>query len=337
MDMERKSLRIGAAVIGGAILLRLLSGSFFGSAVQALGRQEVASLLLFLETGRIVRAPQLPDSTLPPETAPEETQPTVHTQPEEAGAQAVFSASDAELIELHNYCGYEADVSAMLQQPLSWDLTGDSPTVLILHTHATESYTNTENYPESSSYRSLDESYNMVSIGDRVTKLLEAGGIQVIHDRSAHDAPSYNGAYTQSRESVQQYLDQYPTIALVLDLHRDAIEDSSGNQVGYTLRTAAGTAAKLMLVVGTDAGGLTHPNWQDNLALAVKLQAQLEKNHAGICRPISFRSSRFNQDLSAGAVLVEVGAAGNTRQEALLAADILAEAILALAHGSIAS
>lgn len=332
MDIEHKSLRIGAAVIGCALLLRLLSGSFLGSAAQALGQQELASLLLFLETGRVVRSPQLPDSSLPPETTPEETVPL--TLPEEAPDQAVFSLSDAELIELHNYCGYDVDVSAMLQEPLSWDLTGDGPTVLILHTHATESYTNTENYTESSSYRTLDENYNLVSIGDRVAELLEAGGIQVVHDRTLHDEPSYNGAYTQSRESVQQYLDQYPTIQLVLDLHRDAIEDSSGSQVGYTLRTDTGTAAKLMLVVGTDAGGLSHPNWQENLSLAVKLQAQLEKTHAGICRPISFRSSRFNQDLSAGAMLVEVGAAGNTRQEALLAAEILAEAILDLAYGS---
>lgn len=334
MDMERKTLRIGAAVIGCALLLRLLSGSFLGSAVQALGQQQVASLLLFLETGRVVRLPQVQDDTKPPETTPEETVPPAPTQQQGESAQAVFSKADAERVALHNYCGYEADVSALLQQPLSWDLTGDGPTVLILHTHATESYTNTENYTESSSYRTLDTNYNMVSIGDRVAALLEEGGVQVIHDRTLHDKPSYNGAYTQSREAVQAYLEQYPSIRLVLDLHRDAIEDSSGSQVGYTLQTDAGTAAKLMLVVGTDAGGLSHPHWQDNLSLAVKLHAMLEKDNAGICRPMSFRSSRFNQDLSPGAVLVEVGAAGNTRQEALLAAEILADAILDLAHGA---
>lgn len=333
MDLERKSLRIGAAVIGCALLLRLLGGSFLGSALQVLGQQEITSLLLFLETGRVVRLPQAQEHTEPPETTPEETLPPP-TQQEEGPVQAVFSPVDADLVSLHNYCGYDVDIPTMLQQSLEWDLTGDGPTVLILHTHGTESYTNTENYTESSSYRTLDTNYNLVSVGDRVAKLLEAGGIQVIHDRSLHDEPSYNGAYTLSRESVQQYLEQYPTIRLVLDLHRDAIADSSGKQVGYTLQTDAGTAAKLMLVVGTDAGGLSHPHWQGNLSLAVKLQAQLEKNHTGICRPISFRSSRFNQDLSAGAVLVEVGAAGNTRQEALLAADILAEAILDLAHGS---
>ena len=92
-----------------------------------------------------------------------------------------------------------------------------------------------------------------------------------------------------------------------------------------------------MLVVGSDAGGLSHPHWQENMALAVKLHAQLEKNCPGICRPISFRSQCFNQDLSPGALLVEVGAAGNTRAEALLATEQLAQGILALAHGTVTS
>lgn len=334
MKMERKTLRIGAAVIGCAVLLRLFGGSVLGGAVQALRQPQVASFILFLETGRILRPAQASETTEPPQTQPQETGPTGPDQ-QEPDLPVVFTSADAELIELHNSCGYEADIAAMLQEPLTWDLTQDGPAVLILHTHGTESFTNTENYEESSSYRTLDENYNMVSIGQRVAERLEAGGIQVLHDRQLHDKPSYNGAYTQSRESVQRYLEKYPSIRLVLDLHRDAIEDSSGNQVGYTLKTDAGTAAKLMLVMGTDAGGLYYPNWRENLSLAVKLQAQLEKNNPGSCRPMSFRSSRFNQDLTPGAVLVEVGAAGNTRQEALVAADLLAQAILDLAHGSV--
>jgi len=121
---------------------------------------------------------------------------------------------------------------------------------------------------------------------------------------------------------------------MVLDIHRDAAEDGSGEQINYTVQTDKGESAKLMLVVGTDAGGLEHPLWQENMALAVKLHAQLQKANPDICRPISFRASRFNQDLSPGALLVEVGAAGNTRQQALVAAEILAEEILGLAKGS---
>ena len=324
MDIERKSLRIGTAVIGCAILLRLLSGSFIGNTVQLLGQSDLASWILFFETGRFIRPVPNPGETLPPETvAPTEPEPPEPVLP-------VFSPADGDLVSLHNYCGYSVDIPAMLQQPLQWDLTGDEPTVLILHTHGTESYKE----QQSASYRSEDIHTNVVSVGTYLAQLLEQAGISVLHDQQLHDKPSYNGAYTQSRESVQAYLDQYPSIRLVLDLHRDSIEDSSGQQVAYTLSTSQGSAAKLMLVMGTDAGGLSYPNWKENLSLAVKLQAQLEKNNPGLCRPISFRSSRFNQDLSPGAVLVEMGSAGNTRQEALRAAELLATAIVNLSHGT---
>ena len=116
----------------------------------------------------------------------------------------------------------------------------------------------------------------------------------------------------------------------MLDIHRDAVEASDGEQLGFTV----GSAAQLMLVVGTDASGLSHPGWPENMSLAVKLHAQLEKNTPGICRPISFRSQRFNQDLSPGALIVEVGAAGNTRQEALEAVELLGQAVIDLAQGA---
>jgi stage II sporulation protein P len=163
---------------------------------------------------------------------------------------------------------------------------------------------------------------------------LEDGGVEVIHDRTVHDYPSYTDAYSQSRKSIQKYLKQYPDICLVLDLHRDALQDSKGNQIGYTVEVEGQAAAKVMLVVGTDVSGLKHPNWRENLSMAVKLHVQMEKTAPGLCRPISFRSQRFNQDLSTGAVILEVGAAGNTRQEALKSIEVVAKSILALAWGT---
>ena len=163
---------------------------------------------------------------------------------------------------------------------------------------------------------------------------LEVMGAVGLLFRTAHDAESYNGSYAHARTSLEQYLSRYPTIRLVLDLHRDAAEDADGNQINYTVDTPEGQAAKLMLVMGTDAGGLTHPAWQDNLSLAVKLHAQLQKLCPEVCRPLQLRTSRFNQDLSPGALLVEVGAAGNTMSEALLATDILAQGIIALTYGA---
>ena len=120
----------------------------------------------------------------------------------------------------------------------------------------------------------------------------------------------------------------------MLDLHRDAYEDAEGNQAAHTVFSEGTALAPLMFVVGTNYGGLTHPNWQQNLALALKLQTQLEGLCPGICRNLNLRSQRFNQDLSHGSLLVEVGASGNTYAEALGAAKMLADAILSLAHGS---
>lgn len=340
MDLERKSLRIGAVAILCAIAFRLLGSGVIDTAVQALSKPEVASFLLYLETGRVVRPSQLSPEAETTEPVPETTAPAVvqQTVPQEPlvteEVRAAFSQEDALSVEVNSVCGYEVDVGALLQQQLDWDLMAEEPSVLILHTHGSESYTKTETYVESADYRTLDTQYNVVSIGARLAQLLEAGGIKVVHDVTLHDQPSYNDAYQQSREAVQAYLAQYPSIRLILDIHRDAAEDSSGQQVAKTVSVGGQTAAQLMLVVGTDAGGLTHPDWKENMALAVKLHAQLEKNCPGICRPISFRTQRFNQDLSAGALLIEVGTAGNTRQEALLAVERLAQGILDLAKGT---
>ena len=173
----------------------------------------------------------------------------------------------------------------------------------------------------------------MLSIGERVVEVLAQHGISAIHDRSLHDYPNYNSAYSNSREAAQYYLNRYPTIQLILDLHRDALE-SGGKQLRTAAQVDGASAAQLMLVMGTNAGGLSHQNWEQNLSLGLKLQCQLERQSPGITRPMALRSQRFNQDLLPGALLVEVGAAGNTHREALLAAEQLAHAIGALSRGT---
>ena len=332
MDHQKKSLRTGAAVILCAVAMRLAAGGFFQPVADFLAQPNISSFLIYLETGRIVRfsSSDQPLSVFAAESP----------APDFAGEAAVplelpvFSAGDAANVQIKNNSTAKPDVEALLESPLSWDLTGDEPAVLILHTHSTESYTKSdgENYKESSAFRTLDEQYNMISVGDHLTKLLEAGGITVLHDRELHDYPSYNGSYNHARKSMEQYLAEYPSICLVLDLHRDASGDNSNQMV--TRATVDGKkSAQLMLVVGTNSSGLKHPNWEENLALALKLHVQLERINPGICRYINLRSQRFNQDKSPGALLVEVGAAGNTHAEALLAVEVLAEGILALDKG----
>ena len=332
--MEQKVLRVSALVIAGALLLRLLSGGALGSALNLTLSPEWASWMIFLQTGHLVRpgdiafspAPSQPDSP----AAPTQPEPVIPTEPD----LPVFSADDAQALTINSSFSYSADLPGLLTQPLTWDLTGDAPTVLIVHSHGTESFAPTGEYQEVSPYHTLDNHHNMISIGAHVADIVEAGGICVIHDTAIHDNPSYNASYSNSRKSAEAYLAKYPSIQLVLDLHRDSIEDENGNQVAQTVFAQGTTLAPLMMVVGTDYGGLTHPQWRENLSLALKLQTQLEGICPGICRNINLRSQRFNQDLSGGALLIEIGASGNTRQEALRAAEILAEGILSLAHGS---
>jgi stage II sporulation protein P len=235
-------------------------------------------------------------------------------------------------------CSYRPDAQKLLLQPLQWQLQAEIPTVLIIHTHGSESYTAQpgQDYAKSGDYRTLDTDYNMIALGDYLATLLEAAGIRCIHDRTLHDYPSYNSAYGNSRSAAQAYLQQYPGIRLVLDLHRDAVLLSDGSQYTPIVTVAGEQVARMMLVVGSDGSGMHHPHWRENLATAVKLQALLERQAPGITRPTLLRAQRFNHDLSNGALIVEIGAAGNTLQQAMAAVPYLAEAIIALSAGATA-
>jgi len=330
VDHKHRAVRIGLAVLLCVFAVQAI-GFLKQPMTKLVSYPEAASLLIYLETGRIVQ-PTLPAYVTEPTETTEVTQPT---QPEQAGI--IFSEEDAALIQVSNFSHYAVDIPALLTTRLQWDLTEDLPKVLILHSHATESYTQSAqfSYTPSSAYRTLDTQYNMVRVGEALKEALENKGIGVIHDTTLHDHPSYNDAYLNSRDAAQQWLEQYPSISLVIDLHRDAAGDTPNGQLTTSAVVEGEASAQLMLVVGSNAGGRYHPDWEENMALAAKLHAQLEKRFPGICRPISFRTERFNQDLSAGALLIEVGAAGDTLEEALVAVGALAEGIADLALGTI--
>lgn len=344
MKPEQKSLRIGAAVILLAVLLRLVGGGIWNDLTNLLLKPKVSSFLLYAGTGRMFYMPgetkpgtptQPVENTAPAETEPAETEGTepVETEPTQP-VRAVFSAQDGALVTLTNHPGYKLDMEALITAPLDWNLTGDAPKVLIIHSHASESYENTENYAGWWNYRTTDNRYNMVSVGNYLAQCLQEQGISVIHDTTVYDYPSYDNAYVLSRQAVENYLEQYPSIQVVLDIHRDAYEDKYGNQVRNTVNIGGITSSKLMLLVGSNASGQGHTQWQENLSMAVKLQTVLERMYPGLCRPLALRSTAFNQDVSPGALLVEVGTAGDTRQDALHAVKFLAEGIAALAYGS---
>lgn len=329
MNRNAKSILIGVAAGLGAFGLCIFSTVIVQAAARTFSDPEAVSTLMYLQTGRVIRFQKVEEQSVETPTTPEQTEPAViPDQPEEV--LAAFAQEDAQLVQVHSYCGYTANVQTWLEQPLSWDLTQQEPTVLIIHSHATEGYADTE----SSGYRTIDTDDNVVAVGAALKTALESKGIGVIHDITLHDSPSYSDSYANSRETVEAYLEKYPSIALVLDIHRDAVTEDDGDEMAFSAQYNGQEAAQLMLVVGTDAGGLTHPDWESNMSLAVKLHAQLEKTCAGICRPISFRSQRFNQDLSPGALIIEVGGTGNTQQQALASVEILSQAICTLAAGT---
>ena len=204
---------------------------------------------------------------------------------------------------------------------------GDGPQILILHTHGSEAYSQTDGqtYTESDPYRTTDCTRNVVRVGEEMATVFRAHGFQVVHDTTLYDYPAYNGAYDRSGAAVREWLTKYPTIRLILDVHRDALVGSDGAVYKLVSTEADTKVAQVMLVVGTDGSGAAHPRWRDNLALAVKLQQGLTLGYESLARPIVLRNSRYNQHLLPGSLLVEVGGHGNTLTEALAGARLWAD------------
>lgn len=207
----------------------------------------------------------------------------------------------------------------------------DEPQVLIMHTHTTECYMpyTGDIYDTTYSTRSTDNSRNMVAVGDVIAEQLQAAGIGVLHDVTQHDYPSYNGSYDRSAKTVRDYLEKYPSIKVVLDIHRDAIV--SGDTVtAPVVETDQGTAAQVMIISGCDDGTMDYPNWRDNLAFAIDLQQQMESDHPGFTRPVLFDYRLYNQNLTTGSLLIEVGSHGNTLPQALLAGEWIGQSLVNL-------
>lgn len=238
-------------------------------------------------------------------------------------------------LSIKNETSYDIDVSGMLAEGSQVKLPAGEPQILIIHTHSSEAYTpaGLDRYEASDTNRTEDKEYNIVRVGDELTALFQQAGLNVIHDREIYDYPSYTGSYERSGAAVQGYLEQYPSIAIVIDMHRDAL---GANGVVYkTMAEESGVcASQVMLLVGTDDSGLYHPNWRSNLSLALYLQNAVSAVHPTLMRPVSLVQQRYNQHLTGGSLILEVGSNGNTLQEALAAirlfADAAAPALLAL-------
>ena len=231
-------------------------------------------------------------------------------------------------IYVYNRTEEELDASLLQEGAVDVPL-GEGPQILIVHTHGSEAYSMTDGdtYEESDPYRTTDCSHNVVRVGEEMATVFRAYGFQVVHDTTLCDYPAYNGAYDRSKAVVEQWLAQYPTIKVVLDVHRDALVGSGGEIYKMVTTEAGQKVAQVMMVLGTDASGADHPRWKDNLAFALRLQKNLIRGYTSLARPTVLRRGRYNQHLSPGAILVEVGGHGNTLSEAIAGGRLWADSV----------
>lgn len=214
-----------------------------------------------------------------------------------------------------------------IEPTLDIDLAS-GPAVLIYHTHTTESYMDSaaDSYPAGFNFRTTEPDKNMVSVGDAITAELKAAGIGVIHAGEIHDYPKWNGSYGRSAETIKAILAEYPSIRVVLDIHRDAI--CSGNDVIAPVAEVEGRqSAQIMIISGCDKGDMNMPDYRKNFHFACKLQQTAESMYPGFTRPILFDYRKYNQDLTPGSLLIEVGSQGNSLEEAQYAGTLTGRAL----------
>lgn len=267
-----------------------------------------------------------PDSAPPPETSPVSYEDTV-------GSSDIQTVSISTSEKLTNETAYtvELDVLSQLPYPIAAvaasgeaasgeeqdavSVFGESqPQVLILHTHGTECYADSQS---GGSYRCRDTEKNVVRVGRELAEVLTQRGLSVIHCEEMFDEDSFIKAYSNSYNAVREYLDQYPSIRYVIDLHRDAVSDGHGGYADLSVSLEGESCAQMMLVVGTDEAGAKHPEWRNNLRVALQLQTDVQQRYPGLMRPLNLRRASFNQQLSPGYFLLETGSCGGTMEEAL--------------------
>ena len=228
------------------------------------------------------------------------------------------------LPSVHSGGRTQVDYRSLLEAGWDCDPAPDGPQILILHTHSCEAYTPEPGEPPvKDDFRTLDTDHSVVAVGDTLTSTLESMGFSVVHDRSLYDYPSYNGAYDRSGAAVESWLREYPSLRVVIDLHRDSL---GGKRTEYLLPDGS-ASAQVMLLLTTGENGLYHPEWKRNLTLGLEIQSEMEYRYPGLARPLYLSPARYNQQLCAGSFLAEIGTEANSLSEAKRAAAMLGECI----------
>ncbi|MDR1101820.1 MAG: stage II sporulation protein P [Clostridiales bacterium] len=269
--------------------------------------------------------PQPTDAAVPTEL-PADMKPVIALDMHPDGGEGYLQAGG---VMIKNHTTYTPDPTELLAQDLSFNLKESGPKVLITHAHSSEAYTPTDSdfYNPSDPSRTQDMRYTVMHVGEEMAKVLNDMGISTVQDRAVHDYPSYNGSYKSSLAEIQKYLQEYPSIRVVLDVHRDAMQRDDGTRLKDVTEINDEKVAQIMLVTGTDQAGLSHPNWQSGLKFAMKWQSVMNSDYPRLTRAIDFRQERFNTHATLASVIVEVGSVANTLDEAVRGGKYAAESL----------
>ncbi len=238
------------------------------------------------------------------------------------------------VVKIKNVNKTQVNIEKLLKEKADLSVSPDKPSVLIFHTHTTETYQLVERgfYPTNNVTRSEDEGRNMVRIGNAICEQLEKAGIKYIHDTKIHDK-RYTGAYDNSRETAVEYMKKNPSIQVVLDVHRDAVERTDGTKIRPVATINGKKAAQIMIISGCqeEGNGLTEfPDWKKNLVFALQLQKIAEENFEGLMRPIYFCPRMYNMNLTHCSLLLEIGSDSNTLEQAEYSGQCIGNALAKL-------
>ncbi len=234
-------------------------------------------------------------------------------------------------VHIKNSTGVAVNIKSLLSQKLTFTIKKTAePQVLIVHTHATECFLSEDRdyYTSGDLSRTTDNSRNVTELGAIIAQKLNSASIKTVHDRTQHDYPSYNSSYSRAADTIRGYLKKYPSIKVVIDVHRDAIQ-SGNTKTKLTADIKGKRAAQIMLVMGSQTGNIKNfPNWKENLKLALRLQKNTESMYPTLARPLSLMSRSYNERLTTGSMLIEIGTDANSFDEAKYSAELLSEALI---------
>lgn len=272
---------------------------------------------------------EIPENQQPPDdySIPEEYQgPIIEEDMSVSDTTGYLSFGAGVIKNSTSLSNEEAQQYLKAENPVRID--SDGPQVLIMHTHATESFEpyDTDTYDTRHTWRTTDNTQNIVAAGEVMAEAIRSYGIEVLHDETQHDYPSYNGSYERSAVTVQDYLEKYPSIKVVLDVHRDAVQRDT-TLVKPVTEIDGRKAAQLMIIAGCDDGTMDMPNWSKNFRFAAGMQDAIESRYPSLTRPVFFCYRKYNQDLTTGSLLIEIGSHGNTLEEVLYTAQLAGDAI----------